>query len=90
MSYYWFNREIILKNAWNKNHKKDGKKTVKYYAANKEVLKKHARNKYRNLSKTENDKKGKYQRERYHMNTGLNEKLKQFQRNYYALKKLIN
>ena len=29
----------------------------------------------------------KYQRERYHMNTNLNEKLKQYQRNYYASKK---
>ena len=28
----------------------------------------------------------KYQRERCHINTDLNEKLKQYQRNYYAYK----
>ena len=38
-------------------------------------------------------KKGKtrrYQRERYHMNTDLNEKLKQYQRNYYSSKKKMD
>ena len=29
----------------------------------------------------------KYQREKYQINTDLNEKLKQYQRNYYASKK---
>ena len=33
-------------------------------------------------------KKRKYQRDRYHMNIDLNEKLKQYQRNYYASKKI--
>ena len=52
--YYWFNREKILKNAWDKFHNKRGKKKfAKYYAANKEVLKEDARNKYRSLSKKE-------------------------------------
>ena len=46
-----------------------------------------ARNKYKNLSEKEKNKKRKYQRERYHMNTDLNERLKQYQRNYYASKK---
>ena len=32
---------------------------------------------------SEKDKKRKYKRERYHMNTDLNEKLKQYQRNCY-------
>ena len=51
MSYYWFNREKLLKNAWNKYHNKGGKqKAAKYYAANQEVLREDARNKYRKLS----------------------------------------
>ena len=50
MSYYWFNREKILKNEWDKYHNKGrNKKAAKYYAANKEVLKEDARNKYKNL-----------------------------------------
>ena len=48
-----------------------------------EILKEDARNNYRSLSKTKKkDKKRKYQRERYDMNTNLNEKLKQYERNY--------
>ena len=54
----------------------------------KTFLKKDARNKYKSLSEKEKNKKRKYQRERYHMNTDLNEKLKQYQRNYYASKKI--
>ena len=88
MSYYWFNREKILKNAKDKYNKGGKKKTAKYYIANKEVLKENARNKYRNLSEKEKDKKRKYQREKYHMNTDLNEKIEQYQRNYYASKKI--
>ena len=39
MSYYWFNREKLLKNAWNNYHNKGGKqKAAKYYAANQEIL----------------------------------------------------
>ena len=88
MSYYWFNREKLLKDTWNKYQNKVGKeKTAKYYAANQEILGQDARNKHRNLSKKEKGKKRKFQRERYHMNTDLNEKLKQYRRNYYALKK---
>ena len=84
MSYYWFNKETLLKKAWNKYHNTERKqKAAKYYAANQEVLREDARNKYRNLSKKEKNKKRKYQRERYHMNTDLNERLK----NYYASKK---
>ena len=77
-----------MKNAWNKYHNKGGKKrAAKFYAAKQEVLREDARNKYRSLSKKEKDKKRKYQRERYHMNADLNEKLKQYQRNHYASKK---
>ena len=38
------------------------------------------------MSEKEKNKKRKYQRERYHINTDLNERLKQNQRNYYASK----
>ena len=66
----------------------------KQKAANQKVLREDARNKYRNLSEKEKNKKKKgkikrtktYQRQRYHMNCDLNERLKQYQRNYYASK----
>ena len=87
MSYYWFNREKLFKNAWDKYHNKGRKqKAAKYYAANQKFLRKDARSNYRNLSEKEKNKKRKYQRERYYMNTDLNEKLKQYQSNYYASK----
>ena len=77
-----------MKNAWNKYRNKGEKqKAAKYYAANQKVLREYARNKYRNLSEKKKNKKRKYQRDRYHMNTDLNERLKQYQRNYYASKK---
>ena len=76
-----------MENTWDKYHNKGGKqKAAKYYAANQEVLREDARNKYRNLSEKENNEKGNI-KERYHMNTDLDEKLKQYQMNYYALKK---
>ena len=88
MDYYWFTREKLLKNAWNKYHNKGGKqKASKYYAANQKILRKDARNKCRNLSEKKKNKKRKYQRERCNMNTDLNEILKQYQRNCYASKK---
>ena len=61
---------------------KEENKAAKYYAANQDVLREDARNKYRNLSGNEKDKERKY-----HINIDLNEKLKQYQRNYYASKK---
>ena len=83
MSYYWLNREKLLKNAWDKYHNKGGKqKDAKYYAANQNVLREDARNKHRNLSEKKKNKKRKYQGERYHMNSDLNERLKQYQRNW--------
>ena len=89
MSYYWFNRKNLLKNAWDKYHNKGGKqKTVEYYRENADLIRLEAKNKYRNLSENEKNKKRKYQRVRYHMNTDLNEKLKQYQRNYYASKSM--
>ena len=44
MSYYWFNRETLLKNTWDKYHSKGGKqKAAKYYAANQETCQKRKR-----------------------------------------------
>ena len=88
MRYYWFNREKILKDAWNKYHNKEGKEeAAEYYKKNADLIRLEARNKYKNLSQKEKNKKRKYQRERYHMNTDLNEKLKQYQRDYCISKK---
>ena len=50
------------------------------------ILWRNARNKYRNLWDKERDEKREYQRNRYHMNIGLNERIKQYQRDYYNLK----
>ena len=73
MSYYWFNREKLMKNALDRYHNNGGKqKAAKYYAANQNILREDARNKYKNLLEKEKNKKRKDQRERYHMNTGLN------------------
>ena len=59
MSYFWFNREKLLKMGWDKYPNRGGKqKAGKYYAANQKVLRKDARKKYRNLSKKEKNKKG--------------------------------
>ena len=58
MSYYRFNREKILKNAWGKYHNKEGKqKASKCYAAKQVVLRQDARDKYRSLSEKEKVKK---------------------------------
>ena len=53
MSYYWFNGEKLLKNAWDKYQNKGGKqKAAKYCATNQKVLREDARNKCRNLSES--------------------------------------
>ena len=67
MSYYWFNRDELLKKAHKKYHKEGGKEqAAKYYKENKETIKKKASDKYKNLSKEEKDKKREYSRNRYH------------------------
>ena len=51
MSYYWFNRKKLLKNASNKYHNEGGKqKTAKYYKKNSDVIKSEAKNKCKNIS----------------------------------------
>ena len=48
MSYYWFNGEKLLKNAWNKYHNEGGKqKAAKYYKKNADMIKFEAKNKYK-------------------------------------------
>ena len=61
-------------------------KAAKYNAANQKVLREDARNKYRILLEKENNKRRKYQRERYHMNTDLNER---FSKKLICFKKKI-
>ena len=57
MSYYWFNREKLLKNGWNRYHNKGGKqKAAEYYKKNADTIKFEARNKYKNMSKKEKNK----------------------------------
>ena len=91
MSYCWFNRKKLLKNAWDIYHNKGGKqKAAKYYTTNQELLREVSIEKIsiEICQKRKKIKKWKYQRERYPMNADLNERLKQYQRNYYASKKI--
>ena len=65
MSYYWFNRQELLKKANEKYHNKGGKeKAAKYYEDSKEVLKEKARNNYKNLTKEEKELKRQYSKDR--------------------------
>ena len=58
MSYYWFNRQELLKKAKGKHHNCDGKeKGAEYYLENRVVLKEKAKNKYKNLSEEEKEAK---------------------------------
>ena len=67
MIYYWFNRQDLLKKAKEKYHKEGGiERAAKYYKDTKETIKKKARNKYKNFSKDENEKKREYSRNRYY------------------------
>ena len=64
--------------------KEENKRLQSTIEKNVDLIKLEARNKYCNLSEKEKNKKRKYQKERYYMNTDSNERLKQYQRNYYA------
>ena len=64
MSYYWFNRQELLRKARNRYYYGgDKEKAAKYYSKNREVLSRKARNRYRNLSEKEKEAKREYQRE---------------------------
>ena len=61
MSYYWFNKEELLKKAKTKYHNKGGKgKADKYYDDNKKAVKVKVRNKYKNLKEEEKQLKRQY------------------------------
>ena len=62
MSYYWFNRKVILQKAKERYSKE---KSADYYLQNKEAIKEKSRNQCKNLSQEEKDKIKKYQRKRY-------------------------
>ena len=64
MSYYWFNKQELLKKAKEKydNYKE---KAAKYYRDNKDVLKEKARDKYKNLTEEEKELKRQYSMDRY-------------------------
>ena len=62
MSYYWFNRQEILRKAKEKYSKE---KAAEYYPQNKEAIKEKSRQCYKNLSQEEKDKIKEYQRKKY-------------------------
>ena len=69
MSYYWKNREVLLKKAHSKYHNLGGKqKAAKYYQENKEDIKKKERNKYNSTSEDEENVIRKRSKDRYHEN----------------------
>ena len=58
MSYYWFNRKDLLEKTKETYHKEGGKeKASEYYQKNKKAIKEKARNKYKNLTEEEKEKK---------------------------------
>ena len=75
LTYYQRNRDVIL------NIIKD------YYENDKERLGKQARDKYRNLSEEEKNKKREYGKSRYHnMSEEKKQRLKEHQKNYCRAK----
>ena len=66
MSYYWFNRQELLKKAKEKYDDKGGKeKPAKSYEDNKGAIKEKTRNKYKNLTEEEKKLKRQYLKNRY-------------------------
>ena len=66
MSYYWFNKQELLKKAKEKYHNNGGKeKAVKYCLDNKDILTGKAENVYRKLSEGEKGAKRLYSKDRY-------------------------
>ena len=62
MSYYWFNKQEILKKAKEKYSKE---KAAEYCAQNKEAIKEKSREHYKNLLQEEKCKIKEYQRKKY-------------------------
>ena len=62
-----------------------------YYENDKEILREQARDKYRNLSKEEKNKKREYGKNRYrNMSEEKKQRLKEYQKNYREIKKSLN
>ena len=79
LTYYQNNRDVILNGA------KD------YYENDKERLRGQVRDKYRNLSEEEKNKKREYGRNRYrNMSEEKKQRLKEYQKNYHKAKKSLN
>ena len=62
MSYYWFNKQQLLRKVKEKYDNGGKEKAAKCYQANKDVIKEKARDKYKNLSEEEKKQKGKFQK----------------------------
>ena len=61
-----------------------------YYENDKEILREQARDKYRNLSKEEKNKKREYGKNRYrNMSEEKKQRLKEYQKNYREIKKVL-
>ena len=66
MSYYWFNKQELLKKAKEKYHNNGGKeKRAGDYLDNKDVLKEKAKNVYKKLSEEEKEVKSLYFKDSY-------------------------
>ena len=66
MSYYWFNKQKLLKKSKEKYDNNGGKeKAAKYYKDNEDVLKEKARNTYKNLTEQGKELKRQYSTDRY-------------------------
>ena len=59
MSYYQFNRQVILQKAKKRYSKENA---AEYYLQNKEAIKEKARDRYKNLSEEEKNKIKDYQK----------------------------
>ena len=65
MSYYWFNKQELLKKGKEKYDNNGGQeKAAKYYLDDKDVLKEKAKNVYKNLSEEEKELTEQYSRNR--------------------------
>ena len=66
MSYYWFNKQELLKKGKEKYHNNGGKeKAAKYYLDNKDALKEKAKTVHRNLTEEEKEVKRLYSKDRH-------------------------
>ena len=76
LTYYQRNRDVIL------NRAKDS------YGNDKERLREQARDKYRNLSEEEKNKKGEYEKYRYrNMSKEKKQRIKEYQKTYREAKR---